>query len=131
MFLVFKRMPIFFRFMPRASLVDKESTRGRLLRRWDLAAISTGVSEMPFASLDNVFPVQGAMTRISISPLGPMGSAPGMVVIGSLPVMAFARSRKEALVPNLESRWEAFRENTGSRLAPVFFSSSSAVKIFS
>ena len=44
------RIPIFFRFIPRASLVDKEITSGRLLRRWDFAAISTGVSEMPFAS---------------------------------------------------------------------------------
>lgn len=122
---------MFFRFMPRASLVDKDSTSGRLLRKWDFAAIRTGVSEIPFASFDKVFPVQGAMTRISISPLGPMGSASGIVVIGSLPVRLFARSRKELLVPNLESSWEALCENTGSRLAPVFFNSSSAVKIFS
>ena len=122
---------MFFRFMPRASLVERESTSGLLLRRWDFAAISTGVSEMPFASLDKVFPVQGAITRISINPLGPIGSAPGIVVMGSFPVSLRARSRKEALVPNLESRLDAFRENTGSRLAPVFFNSSSAVKIFS
>ena len=44
---------------------------------------------------------------------------------------AVGRSRKEALVPNLESRLEAFEENTGSRLDPVFFNSSSAAKIFS
>ncbi len=112
-------------------MVDKEITSGRLLRRWDFAAISTGVSEMPFASLERVFPVQGAMTKISTSPLGPMGSAAGIEVIGIWPVRFFARSRKEALVPNLESREEAFREKTGRRLAPVSFNVSSASKIFS
>ena len=57
--------------------------------------------------------------------------APGIVVMGSFPVSSRARSRKELLVPNLEFSWEAFSEKTGSRLAPVFFSSSSAENIFS
>ena len=124
-------MPIFFRFIPSASLVDRESTSGRLLRRWDFAAISTGVSEIPFASLESVFPVQGEMTRISISPFGPMGSAPGMVVMGFFPVSSSARAKNSVLLPNLESRVEAWVEKTGSKLAPVFFRSSSAWKIFS
>ena len=121
MFFVFRRMPIFFKFIPRASLVDREITSGRLLRRWDFAAISTGVSEIPFASLESVLPVQGAMTRMSISPFGPIGSAAGIVVIGAWPVRSSARSRKEALVPKRESREEALSENTGSSFAPVSF----------
>ena len=56
-FLVFNKIPIFFRFIPRASLVDK------------------------------VFPVQGAITKISSMDFGPIGSASGMVIIGALPVI--------------------------------------------
>ena len=107
-------------------MVDREITNGRLLRRWDFAAISTGVSEIPLASLESVFPVQGAITRISISSFGPMGSAAGMVVIGVWPVKALARSIKDALVPKRELREEAFSEKTGRRSAPVSFNASYA-----
>ena len=90
MFLVLRSIPIFFRFIPSASLVDKEMTSGLLFRRCDFAAINTGVSEIPFASFDRVFPVHGAMTRISSMDFGPIGSASGMVRIGSFPVKSLA-----------------------------------------
>ena len=74
-------------FMPNPSLVDKKITRGLLFRRCALAAIRTGVSVIPFASLAAVLPVQGRMTRRSKYPVGPMGSAASIRQIGSLPVM--------------------------------------------
>ena len=70
--------------------MERDITSGLLLRKWALAAMRTGVSEIPLASFDKVFPVQGAMSRISNNALGPMGSASGMVVIGSLPVISLA-----------------------------------------
>ena len=126
MFLVFSKIPIFFKFIPSASLVEREITSGRLLRRCDLAAIRTGVSEMPFASLERVFPVQGAITIISIRPFGPMGSACGMVVIGAFPVNSLACAKNSSLVPKREFSVAACSEKTGSRLAPVRFKSSKA-----
>lgn len=81
-----KKYTYIFQIHSSASLVDKEMTSGLLFRRCDFAAINTGVSEIPFASFDRVFPVHGAMTRISSMDFGPIGSASGMVRIGSFPV---------------------------------------------
>ena len=60
----------------------------------------TGVSEMPFANLDKVFPVHGAMTSMSNKAFGPMGSASGIVVIGFLPVISSAFFKKSSQFPN-------------------------------
>ena len=53
--------------MPIASFVDIEIMRGRSLRRWAFAAISTDESVMPFESFASVLPVHGAITRASKS----------------------------------------------------------------
>ncbi len=53
------------RFMPSPSLVEMEMTSGLLLRICAFAAISTGVSVMPFASFAAVFPVQGRIASAS------------------------------------------------------------------
>jgi len=127
MFLVFKRIPIFFRFIPSASFVERATTSGRLFRKCAFAAIKTGVSDIPFASLDSVFPVQGAMTRMSNNAPGPIGSASGMVVIGFRPVISSARFRKSLQLPNRLSVVDAWSEKIGYRFAPVvarFFNSS-------
>ena len=97
MFFVFNNMPIFFRFIPSASLVDKKITKGLLFLRWDFAAISTGVSDIPFASFDKVLPVHGDINKISTKDLGPMGSASGIVVIGGLPDISSAFFKKSSL----------------------------------
>lgn len=52
------------------------------------------MSDIPFASLDRVFPVQGAITKISSIDFGPIGSASGIVIIGDLPVICEASSKK-------------------------------------
>ena len=130
MFFVFNSMPMFFRFMPRASLVERKMTSGLLFLRCDFAAINTGVSDIPFASLDSVLPVHGAITRMSTSDLGPIGSAPGMVVMGSLPLIAFARSRKSAQLPKRLSVVEARSENIVRSFAPQSFKFSIALNIF-
>ena len=49
--------------------------------RCDLAAIVTGVSVIPYDNLDMVFPVQGAISIISVIALGPIGSASLMVLM--------------------------------------------------
>ena len=48
---------------------------GQTLGESAFAAINTGVSVIPAASLAIVFPVQGAITMTSKYPFGPMGSA--------------------------------------------------------
>ena len=93
---------MFLKFIPMASLVDKEITRGFSLRRWAFAAISTGVSVMPFASFARVFPVQGAIRRISRYPLGPMGSAASMVRMGSRPVRPLILRMYSSVLPKRE-----------------------------
>ena len=79
---------IFFKFADNASLDASAITNGRLLRRCALAAIVTAVSVMPFAIFAKVLPVQGAITIRSGCNFGPMGSAPCIVVMGGVPVMA-------------------------------------------
>ena len=60
---------------PSASLVETVMITGRLFRKWLFAAMVTGPSAIPCASLARVFPVQGAMINASSSFLGPIGSA--------------------------------------------------------
>ena len=66
---------MFFKLAPSASLVAGERTTGLSFRICAFAAINTGVSVIPTASFAIVFPVHGAITRISKSPFGPIGSA--------------------------------------------------------
>ena len=65
---------------------------------------------MPWASLERVLPVQGAMTRTSSSFFGPMGSASGMRVSTGLPQMASALRRCSSAVPkrlsSVAAEWE-------------------------
>ena len=68
MFFMLNSRPMFLRLMPRASLVDTDITSGLPFRRCAFAAMRTGVSVIPLASLARVLPVQGAMRRISRYP---------------------------------------------------------------
>ena len=73
----------------RQTVVGETATMtGRPFRRWDFAAMVTGVSAMELLSFARVLPVQGAMTSASRSFFGPMGSASAMEQMGSTPVMA-------------------------------------------
>ena len=66
---------------PRASFVAIAMISGFSCLRCDLAAIVTGVSVIPYDNLDMVFPVQGAISIISVRALGPIGSASLMVLM--------------------------------------------------
>ena len=88
-FLLLHKSPIFFKFMPSPSFVEMEITSGLLLRICAFAAINTGVSVIPFASLAAVFPVHGMIASTSRNPFGPIGSALSMDTIGSFPVISF------------------------------------------
>lgn len=61
------------------------------------------MSDIPFANLDMEFPVHGAITRTSISFLGPMGSTSVSAVIGFLPEISWTASYISFAVPNLVS----------------------------
>ena len=65
---------------------------------------------MPFASFDNVLPVQGAIIIRSSIDFGPIGSASGMVTIGGCPLIFSARLKKSLHFPNLESVEAALSE---------------------
>ena len=77
----FNNNPMFFAAVPSASLVDTAKSTGRSLRKCALQASVTGVSVTPFANLASVLPVAGAITKISNSFFGPIGSAAKMVWI--------------------------------------------------
>ena len=81
MFLLFNSKPIFLRFIPKASLEDRNKITGRWFRNCAFAAIRTGVSVMPFASFARVFPVHGAIKSAKKGAFGPIGSASFMVVM--------------------------------------------------
>ena len=108
----------------------KKITKGLLFLRCALAAIKTGVSLIPFASFDSVLPVQGAITSISSIDFGPIGSAAGMVVIGSLLLISFASLRKSFDFPKRVSVVEALSEKIVKILALVSASLLSSSKTF-
>ena len=84
----------------RASLVETASRMGLPFLSWLLAAMVTGPSATEWASFARVFPVQGAMTSRSSSPLGPMGSTSSRVVKGGTPHIEPARAIKSLARPN-------------------------------
>ena len=90
----------------------------------DFDARVTGVSAIPDDSFASVFPVQGAMTRASIMFLGPMGSAPVIVCIISLPQIFSILSLKLSAVPKRVSVLYALKDIIGTISVPEFFSSS-------
>ena len=121
MFFMLNSRPMFLRLMPRASLVDTDITSGLPFRRCAFAAIRTGVSVIPLASLARVLPVQGAMRRISRYPFGPMGSASSIFSIGFISAMDVIRSINWPVSPKRESVDWTLPEKTGCRMAPVSF----------
>ena len=70
------------------------------------------------ASFAAVFDVQGATTIMSVSPLGPIGSAAEIVVITSFPVIFRSFSRFSSAVPKRVDTDEAFSDIIGIRSAP-------------
>ena len=78
-------------------------TRGFPFLRWALAAMSTGVSVIPQASLARVLPVQGAMRSTSRYALGPMGSASSTRRMGGFPAVPVIRRMKSPVSPKRES----------------------------
>ena len=110
MFFVLRSIPMFFRFIPRASFVLKKITRGLLFLRCAFAAMSTGVSEIPFASFESVFPVHGAIIIMSSMDFGPIGSASGIVTIGGFPLISSASLRKSFDFPKREFVFAALSE---------------------
>ena len=70
---------MFLAHMASASFVETASSTGPPLRRCDLAAMMTGVSMIPQASLPSELPVQGAMITRSSRCFGPIGSTSGSV----------------------------------------------------
>ena len=70
------------------------------LRRCAFAAISTGLSVIPFASFATVFPVQGIITIRSNIAEGPTTSDSLMVRNGFFPVISSARLIKLSASPN-------------------------------
>ncbi len=101
MYLVFKMAPRFFAFAERPSFVEIPIMTGLRLRMVDLAAIRTGPSVIPYASLAKVFPVHGAITNASRTFVGPKGSTSATVRIGSLPVIRSRAHAMSAAFPNL------------------------------
>lgn len=63
-------IPRFLKFIPILSLLEMEMTSGFSLRRCAFAAISTGVSVIPFTNFAIVLPVHGAMTSASKGAFG-------------------------------------------------------------
>ena len=92
----------------RPSLVETANRIGLPFRRWLFAAIVTGLSAMEWASFARVFPVQGAITRISNSFFGPMGSAWQMGQMGSRPQIWVALTKCSFAVPNRLSMVQTF-----------------------
>ena len=86
-FLALYSIPRFLKFIPILSLLEMEMTSGFSLRRCAFAAISTGVSVIPFTNFAIVLPVHGAMTSASKGAFGPIGSASWIVYIPVFPVM--------------------------------------------
>ena len=74
------------------------------LRKCDFAAITAGVSIISQASLAIVFPEHGAITITSVIFLGPIGSAPWIVWIISLPVISYISLIKSSAFPNFVSK---------------------------
>ena len=74
-FFLISSVEIFLRFADIASFDASAIRSGLSLRRCAFAAIHTGVSVIPFASFESVFPVQGQIIRHSSGVLGPSGSA--------------------------------------------------------
>ena len=90
-----------------ASFVASANSTGRPMRKFDLTAIVTGVSVMPFASFASVFPVHGATIIRSTIFLGPIGSAPTMVWITSRPEISRSSCKKSDALPNRVSVFAA------------------------
>ena len=88
-------------FIPSASFVEIDKSRGLSFLKCAFAAINTGVSVIPLANLAMVLPVQGMITKISRRLFGPIGSAWDMVRIGSIPVTVRAFSINSSGDPNL------------------------------
>lgn len=82
-----------------ASLVAQHSTTGMPMRKADFTAMVTGVSVMPAAILERVFPVQGATASKSTRPLGPMGSAWTMVWSTGRPAIPSTRRTQSWALP--------------------------------
>lgn len=122
---------MFFIFIPRASLVDTEITKGLSFLKWAFAAIRTGESVIPLHSFASVFPVHGKITRISNRLFGPIGSAWAIVFIGVIPVIFSALSKKSSAFPNRLSMLCAAPEKMVCTCAPSSASFSSWIKIFS
>ena len=106
-------------------------TTGLPFRRWALAAIVTAVSVMPAASLAMVFPVAGAITRTSSSPLGPMGSTDGMSQSTSCPVKSSNRSIRSSEVPKRVSVKAEISDAIGMTVSYSCTSFSSSASTFS
>ena len=83
-----------------ASLVEMAMMTGRPLRRWLFAAMVTGPSAMEWASLANVFPVQGAIISASSRRFGPMGSTCASVCSGWMPQIRSVLAICSAAAPN-------------------------------
>ena len=113
----------------RPSFVASATTTGLPLRRWDFAAIVTGPSVMPWASLARVLPVQGAMTRTSARSCGPNGSASTMVRMAGRPAARSTRAMRSSASPKRVSYRAVFSERMGtsSKLSAI---SSKSIKIF-
>ena len=94
-----------------------------------IAAIVTGPSVMPWASLARVLPVQGAMTRTSARFCGPNGSASTMVRMAGRPAARSTRAMRSSASPKRVSYRAVFSERMGtnSKLSAI---SSKSIKIF-
>ena len=95
------------------SLEATQTTTGRPLRWWALAAIVTLLSVMPAAILLSVLPVQGAMTNRSRSFLGPMGSASKTEEMTRRPQMRSISRIRSWAVPNRVSVTETISDTMG------------------